>query len=394
MATINTNVAATRAANALDVNERDMNKAMERLSTGKRINTAQDDAAGLAIASKMTSQINSLDQAVRNAGDAISMVQSADGAMIEVTNMVQRMRELAIQAISDTNTDSDRAALNLEFQALAAEISRIGGNTQWNGGNLLDGSNGTNGMSTFHIGANANQVITATFPTIGSVEGDFAIDTGHSAKVAASGDSSSGAAQVTVLKLSTTFNTLQNGDTITYTVDGKAASAVVTSAQGSDGSWTMSAVTASDTAGKTSGAVALAFVDATHVKLTGTNKGASASFVVDNIQVTRGIGADVAKTDISTFATATAALGTLDDAVAEVNMKRAELGAVANRLEYASDNMANVSMNARASRSRVEDADYATETTELARTQIIQQAGTAMLAQANQSQQSVLKLLQ
>ena len=114
MATINTNVAATRAANALDVNERDMNKAMERLSTGKRINTAQDDAAGLAIASKMTSQINSLDQAVRNAGDAISMVQSADGAMIEVTNMVQRMRELAIQAISDTNTDSDRAALNLE----------------------------------------------------------------------------------------------------------------------------------------------------------------------------------------------------------------------------------------------------------------------------------------
>ena len=394
MATINTNVAATRAANALDVNERDMNKAMERLSTGKRINTAQDDAAGLAIASKMTSQINSLDQAVRNAGDAISMVQSADGAMIEVTNMVQRMRELAIQAISDTNTDSDRAALNLEFQALAAEISRIGGNTQWNGGNLLDGSNGTNGMSTFHIGANANQVITATFPTIGSVEGDFAIDTGHSAKVAASGDSSSGAAQVTVLKLSTTFNTLQNGDTITYTVDGKAASAVVTSAQGSDGSWTMSAVTASDTTGKTSGAVALAFVDATHVKLTGTNKGASASFVVDNIQVTRGIGADVAKTDISTFATATAALGTLDGAVAEVNMKRAELGAVANRLEYASDNMANVSMNARASRSRVEDADYATETTELARTQIIQQAGTAMLAQANQSQQSVLKLLQ
>ena len=129
MATINTNVAATRAANALDVNERDMNKAMERLSTGKRINTAQDDAAGLAIASKMTSQINSLDQAVRNAGDAISMVQSADGAMIEVTNMVQRMRELAIQAISDTNTTSDRSALNLEFQALAAEISRIGGNT-------------------------------------------------------------------------------------------------------------------------------------------------------------------------------------------------------------------------------------------------------------------------
>ncbi len=175
--TINTNIGAVRAANALATNERDMNTAMERLSTGKRINSAQDDAAGLAIASKMTSQINSLDQAVRNAGDAISMVQSADGAMVEITNMVQRMRELAIQSISDTNTKTDRAALNLEFQALAAEVSRIGGNTQWNGGNLLDGLNGTAGTSTFHIGANANQVITATFPTIGSTEGDFSAAT-------------------------------------------------------------------------------------------------------------------------------------------------------------------------------------------------------------------------
>ena len=173
---INTNLGAIVAANALSKNERDMNGAMERLSTGKRINSAQDDAAGLAIASKMTSQINSLDQAVRNAGDAISLVQSADGAMIETTNMVQRMRELAIQAISDTNTSSDRSALNLEFQALSAEISRIGGNTQWNGGNILDGLNGTNGTSTFHIGANANQTITATMPTIGSTEGDFTVD--------------------------------------------------------------------------------------------------------------------------------------------------------------------------------------------------------------------------
>ena len=173
---INTNLGAVVAANALAKNERDMNVAMERLSTGKRINSAQDDAAGLAIASRMTSQINSLDQAVRNAGNAISLVQSADGAMIEVTNMVQRMRELAIQAISDSNTSSDRQALNLEFQALSAEISRIGGNTQWNGGNILDGLSGVNGMSTFHIGANANQTITTTMPTIGSTEGDFTVD--------------------------------------------------------------------------------------------------------------------------------------------------------------------------------------------------------------------------
>ena len=174
--TVNTNIGATRAAAALTRNERDMNTAMQRLSTGKRINSAQDDAAGLAIASKMTSQINSLDQAVRNAQDAISMVMTIDGAMVEITNMVQRMRQLAIQAISDTNTNSDRAALNLEFQALSQEVSRIGGNTQWNGGNVLDGTVGTNGVSTFHIGANANQTIKVGFPTIGSTEGDFVLD--------------------------------------------------------------------------------------------------------------------------------------------------------------------------------------------------------------------------
>ena len=395
MATINTNIGAARAANALATNERDMNGAMERLSTGKRINTAQDDAAGLAIASKMTSQINSLDQAVRNAGDAISMVQSADGAMIEVTNMVQRMRELAIQAISDTNTSSDRSALNLEYQALAAEISRIGGNTQWNGGNIIDGLNGTAGTSTFHIGANANQVITATFPTIGSTEGDFTVGTATNGGTAPTGGAGTSDVQVTTLDLSATFGALRNGDTVTYTVDGKAASAVITSAQtvaGDDSTWTMSAVTATNTTGKTAGTVAMTFGTASTLVLTGAT--AAQSFVIDNVQVTRGIGADVAKTDISSFATATAALNVLDEAVASVNMKRADLGATANRLEYASDNMANVAMNARQSRSRVEDADYATETTELARTQIIQQAGTAMLAQANQSTQSVLKLLQ
>ena len=500
--TVNTNIGAVRASNALAKNERDMNTAMERLSTGKRINSAQDDAAGLAIASKMTSQINSLDQAVRNAGDAISLVQSADGAMIEITNMVQRMRELAIQAISDTNTLSDREALNLEFQALAAEISRIGGNTQWNGGNILDGLSGVNGTSTFHIGANANQVITATMPTIGSVEGDFtsavttkagstvsavngvaavftvAIDDaskatgdivlsdgsntvtiagasygnmgdlvgaltdtalanlgfkvtpttgnagltityesagavaapsvtiGGTAVVGAPVVSTAGVTQVlatseskqqSTLTLSDTFNTLRNGDTITYTVDGRAAAATIQSTQNADGSWTMTGITnLSSATGITAGVVTLAPVSgansAKQLTLTGTN--ANEGFVVDNIQVTRGIAADVGQTDISTFQTATAALSVLDTAVASVNMKRAELGAVANRLEYASDNMANISMNARQSRSRVEDADYASETTELARTQIIQQAGTAMLAQANQTAQSVLKLLQ
>jgi flagellin len=604
--TVNTNIGATRAAAALTKNERDMNTAMQRLSTGKRINSAQDDAAGLAIASKMTSQINSLDQAVRNAQDAISMVMTIDGAMVEITNMVQRMRQLAIQAISDTNTNSDRAALNLEFQALSQEVSRIGGNTQWNGGNVLDGTVGTNGVSTFHIGANANQTIQVGFPTIGSTEGDFILDkkvdgayanstskdaivsesltvtestAGVTAVTAATGvyvatlgDSAAGAladgfamsdgtksiaiadmsgvtniaslvtaitgatgygdlgftvaagnggltltykaagavsaaptgtsltlnettkgvtavagvnavyavnitdakaaslsspfvitdgtnsvtlkdmsgvtniatlaaaieaatatpnalqftttatasgltltwdsaktvtspptatvseAQVSTLDLSTIFGTIRDGDTITYTIDGKAASAVLSAVQNADNSWSMTGIKSSDnTTGLTAGLVTIGTVlgadgnpRSDQLILTGTN---GTAFSVENIQVTRGIGANVGNTDIMTFTTATAALNVLDDAVASVNLKRADLGATTSRLNYAADNMSSVSMNARQSRSRVEDADYARETTELARTQIIQQAGTAMLAQANQSAQAVLKLL-
>ena len=146
-------------------NERAMNQAMERLATGLRINSAADDAAGLAISSKMTSQINGLTQAVRNAQDAMSMLATADGAMIGVTDMIQRMRELSIQAISDTNTDSDRAALNLEYQALKSEIDRIAQNTQWNGRTFFDGV-GFSEPATFQIGSEADQTITVNIGTL------------------------------------------------------------------------------------------------------------------------------------------------------------------------------------------------------------------------------------
>ena len=159
MATINTNMPASIAANSLTRNDRSMTATMERLSTGLRINSAKDDAAGLAISSKMTSQIRGLDQAVRNANDAISMIQVAEGAMKEVTNMFQRMRELAVQAISDSNTANDRAALNNEYKQLSAEVQRIAENTQWNGTNFLDDTIGVSGVSTFQVGANANQTI-------------------------------------------------------------------------------------------------------------------------------------------------------------------------------------------------------------------------------------------
>ncbi len=303
MTVINTNSAATITANAVTKNERVMSQTMERLSTGLRINSSADDAAGLAISSRMTSQINGLNQAVRNANDAISMVQTVDGALIEVTNMLQRMRELAVQASSGTNSASDRASLDLEFEALKSEIDRIGDNTEWNATKVLDGSLG---QVDFQVGANASQTISITF-------GDL-------------------------------------------NVDGVATT-----------------VTEADDADADTGLV-VGLTTATYGSGTATN--------------------DLLGLDIGTSASnANTAITSLDYAIGKVNSHRATLGATMNRLEYAADNLANVSQNTTASRSRITDADYASETTELARTQIIQQAATAMLSQANQAAQSVLALL-
>ena len=296
MAVVNTNVNASIAQNALVRNERNMNTAMERLSTGQRINSAKDDAAGLAIGSRMTSQIRGLETGIRNANDAISMINTADGALIEVTNMLQRMRELALQASNGTTTEADRNYLNSEYQNLVSEIERIAVNTEWNGRAILDGSANATGDSTvaFQVGANGGQTVAVNFGNI-------------------SQDSGSGA---------TVFETFETSGTL-----------------------------------------------------------AAGSFIS-------------AQTTASAITTATAAITKIDSAITAVNSQRATFGAAMNQLTYAVDNLSNVRVNAEASRSRIMDADYAVETSELARTQIIQQAGTAMLAQANQLPQTVLSLLQ
>ena len=373
MATINTNMAANIAANSMTRNERSMSQTMERLSTGIRINSAKDDAAGLAISSKMTSQINGLNQAVRNANDAVSMLQVGEGAMKGVTDMLQRMRELAVQAISDSNTTSDRSALNSEYKQLSSEINRIGGNTQWNGTNLLDGQIGSSGSVTFQVGANANQTVATSFTAMGSTEGGVA-----------SADAIVSTKQVSTITLS---GTLREGDVVSYTIDGKAGSFAVSIASAAFDA----ADSIVDVAGATAGTVAAARTGANTVTLTGAN--ANKTFVLDNLQISRGVAGDIAKSDISTSASATTALGVISTAVNAVDSARASNGASMSRLEYAADNLTNVAQNSSAARSRIMDADYAAETTELARTQIIQQAGTAMLAQANQSQQAVLALL-
>ena len=385
MATINTNMSANIAANSMTRNERSMSSTMERLSTGIRINSAKDDAAGLAISSKMTSQINGLNQAVRNANDAISMIQVAEGAMKEVTNMFQRMRELAVQAISDSNTASDRTALDNEYKQLSAEVQRVAQNTQWNGTNILDGDRT---QTTFQIGANASQTIQVDF-------GDLAAS--HATSVATVTDGASGSKASTTITITgavsagdvLSFKTDKldaNGNTTYYTQAIDATLAGKINGTATDGSMGADVALAAGTYVLTTTSTAGV------IKLEADANGVE-TFSISDVVVTRGTHAPVAVTDITSSTNANSALGVLDLAIGNVNSTRAGLGASMSRLEYASDNLQNVSQNTASARSRVMDADYASETTELARTQIIQQASTAMLSQANQSQQAVLALL-
>jgi flagellin len=287
MAVVNTNIGASVAQAALKTNERALNTAMEQLSTGKKINSAADNASGLAITNRMTSQIKGLEAAIRNANDAISMVNTAEGALDEITDMLQRMRELAVQSGTGTTAAADRTYANAEFVALRSEIDRIADNTEWNGRKILNGSAGAStGKSTvaFQIGVDSTQTISVSFSN---------------------------------------------------------------------------------------------FTDGTSGKLSGlASKRLSAATVASGITQ------------------AGNAITEIDVVIGDVSAQRATFGALSNRLDHAVDNLTNVKTNAEASRSRILDTDYAASTSELARTQIIQQAGTAMLAQANQLPQTVLALLQ
>jgi flagellin len=341
---------------------------------------------------------------VRNANDAISMIQVAEGAMKEVTNMFQRMRELAVQAISDSNTADDRSALNNEYKQLSAEVARIAENTQWNGTNILDGAR-TN--SVFQIGANANQTIAVNF-------GDLSTNNVTITPVEAAGTSDAGTGPKTSLSFS---GTVAKDDVVSFKTDaGNFITVTLTEAQATALNATAAEVAAGGatdfdaavgtwstgaTAGKavgthtdtTAGLLTVAIDDGKMVVAGANSTSTTTRVVLSDIQLTRGTHAPVAATDITTSALAASALGVLDTGIENVNSTRATLGASMSRLEYAADNLQNVSQNSSAARSRVLDADYASETTELARTQIIQQASTAMLSQANQAQQSVLSLL-
>ena len=385
MSVINTNVKSLVAQNAMTVNNRSLSESMQQLSTGKRINSAKDDAAGFAISQRMTSQIRGLDQAVRNASDAISLIQTAEGALIEVNNMMQRMRELAVQSSTDSNMAGDKSALNAEFTQLRSEINRVALNTQWNGTNILDKGFGGSGTFKFQVGANANQTIDLTignYTTNSTSQGTTAaVDT----TTAASGPGATGAKQISTFKIA---GTPAIGDVITATVGDKSFSHTVKVGSATTVQTVAEIATAINTGlGTITGVTSAVSTDT----ITFTAAVNATPFSISASQA--GLLSGIRESHISTQSASNSAIGALDAALAAVTAGRAEMGATMNRLQYASDNLSNISTNTSASRSRIEDTDYATATTELARTQIIQQAATAMLAQANQSGQSVLALL-
>ena len=390
MTVINTNVSSLIAQNAMAVNARSQTTAMQQLSTGQRINGAKDDAAGLAIAAKMTSQIKGLDQAVRNSNDAISLLQTADGAMVEVTNMLQRMRELAVQSSNDTNASSDRTALQTEFAALQSEIGRIGSTTQWNGTNILNGNTAANSKGTFvfQVGANNSsaQQISVTIAQVSNTGTGTTTTPTVATTTAASLSSVTGTSAIAQVSTVTMGATNTAGDTISLEIGGHTFGYTVGASE------TATTVAASMKAAINADATlsALYTADNSSGALSLTAKTGSTPF---GLTASTAGGVTSSANSIDTLAHAQASIDAVDTGISRINTSRANLGASINRLTYAADNLSNVSQNTSASRSRILDTDYAKASSELARTQIIAQASTAMLAQANQSQQSVLALL-
>jgi len=410
MTVINTNIAATVTASAMKGNQRAMNSTMERLATGVRINSAADDAAGLAIGTKMDSQIRGLEQSVRNANDAISMLQTADGATKQITDLLQRMRELAVQGRNETNSSTDLDNLNQEFAALATEIDRIADDTVFNGAKILDG---TDTSKRIQIGNDEADVINLTF-------GDFNLAAGTTATKAVQ----KGA--MTVSDLQGLDNDTQPGTIQIVDSQGRSISIdqvkITVPSSGDFSAATLANLatainTAIDGAGVNfdqvdaadiGGDVGLSFTQT----VAGTGSIASISFtaagasptVTDKTVTLTTPGGALSTTpmaaNVSDFKTASnnlveasTTIDEIDAAIAGVASARADFGANISRLSFTVDNLSNVKTNTLAAKSAIMDADYAAETTELARTQIISQAATAMLSQANQQQQSVLALL-
>ena len=394
---INTNVVSINAQRNLALSGGSLATSMQRLSSGLRVNSAKDDAAGLAIAERMSTQVRGLAVASRNANDGISLAQTAEGALSKVGDMLQRMRELAVQAGNATNSKGDREALNAELVQLRDEVDRVAKTTSFNGKKVLDGSF-TGGV--FQVGANSGDNITvgALANTKVTELGKANYGTGAGA-VFAPADKEAAALAMT------------NAD-VTITIVGAGGGAGVTAVVAKDPN-----ITGDEALGrmiqainsKTADTGVVAFLndagDAIEYRAT-VGEGEDATAVVISadvadantlIELTAGIDAStkgIDKMDIKTQATAWESLQRIDSALDKVSSARAELGAIQTRFEKSIENIDIQQENISAARGRITDADFAQETANLSRTQILQQAGTAMVAQANQLPQQVLQLLQ
>ena len=364
--TIGTNVAALQASAAASSVNRDLETSMARLSTGKRINSAADDAAGVAIASRLSSEIRGTDQAIRNALDGQALIDTAEGGHKEIEAILQRMREVSVQAANDTNGAQDRGNLEAEITALISEIDRIAGVTTWAGNSVMDGGGSTSKTFSLQVGA-----ATGTKNQI-----DVAI----------------GAMDATTLGVKDTSIGVAAGGAMTHTATKLTSSAnVITYVSGNDATLTLAGVTdAGAAADQTITAIASAADLATKINADNELRNAGIQATVSGNEVTLTQSAD----NLHSGGAARSAITRIDAAIKTVNTQRSELGAVSNRLSHTVSNMTNVSTNLSAARGGIEDADFAVETTNLAKNQILQQASTAMLAQANASKQNVLSLLQ
>ena len=367
--TIGTNVASLQASAAASSVNRDLETSMARLSTGKRINSAADDAAGVAIASRLSSEIRGTDQAIRNALDGQALIDTAEGGHKEIEAILQRMREVSVQAANDTNGQQDRGNLQAEMDALMTEIDRIAGGTTWAGNSVMDGGGSTSKTFSLQVGAatgTKNQIAVAikdmsTNTTVAN--GGIGMTTGRSAE--------------TTMVITGSAMTL---DAATIGTDNKQ---IITLTGTAD-------VATIGGVGMASTNSASALTAEINANATLMAAGISAEEVGGKVEVNYG----THKAHMLSKEGARLSITNIDAAIKNVNTQRSELGAVSNRLSHTVSNMTNVSTNLSAARGGIEDADFAVETTTLAKNQILQQASTAMLAQANASKQNVLSLLQ
>jgi len=488
---INTNISALAAQSSLRKTGLTQDTAMERLSTGIRINNAKDDAAGLAISTRMTANIRGISAAIRNANDGISLTQTAEGSLAAIGDNLQRIRELAVQSANTGNNASDRNALNAEATQLIAEIDRVASNSKFNGINLLDGSFqnqslqigagndandrinisissaksstlgvgsgssfsssviGTTGITAalaagdisingVQVGASQADGVSSTAPTISAISVANAVNavsgqTKVTATVTATSVTGVGATGfgtaigsgdvvingVNIGALGIAGNAATRGSQMAGAINAVSSQTGVTATFASDGAVTLTAIdgrnidvtktaagtaslaattglaTSTATSTVTRGSVKLASSESQGITIGGVTATvlASSGLATGAATVTTTAGAGVSTLDLKTAAGSQSALSVLDNAINTISDTRAAMGAYQNRLTAAISNLETTSVNLQASRSRILDTDYAKETTNLAKSQIITQAATAMLAQANQSAQSVLALL-